>query len=193
VEDLSMLERLPERAILLLSALLAPAAMAAQDLPQVPADHKLIEWGWDEPGPAYMRANAARMDSSGFDGVIFHADTDAGDFTWECWGSKQFRYEDFASTVADLKAAHGAFERMTDNFLRFIVCPGTVDWFDDEAFAVVLGNAEVAARVAAEGGCKGLMFDIEVYKEPLFALPSSLTASAPSPSTRPRSSSAAPS
>ncbi|MBU0608030.1 MAG: hypothetical protein KKI08_09075, partial [Armatimonadetes bacterium] len=33
---------------------------------------KLIEWGWDEPGPAFMREHCQDMDRMGFDGVIFH-------------------------------------------------------------------------------------------------------------------------
>jgi len=138
-------------------------------------DKKLIEWGWDEPGPAYMRANAQRMDGYGFDGVIFHAepvrDGQNMNFTWECWGTKRFEYSDFAQNIADLRAAHAQFRRMTDNFLRFNVTPGDVDWFDDAAFAVVLHNAELAGRVAKEGGCKGLMFDIEMYGQPLFTYP----------------------
>ena len=129
-------------------------------------DKKLIEWGWDEPGPAYMRANAERMDRVGFDGVIFHLDTPKGNFTWECWSNKRYEYADFAQAVGDLKACK--FQRMTDNFVRFNVCPGDVDWFDDAGFAVVLNNAAVAAKAAREGGCKGFMFDVEMYGKPLF-------------------------
>jgi hypothetical protein len=143
------------------SAFAAPATPTA-----LSPDKKLIEWGWDEPGPAYMRANAARMDRYGFDGVIFHADTPKGNFAWECWSAKRFEYADFAQSVADLQACK--FKRMTDNFLRFNVCPGDVDWFDDAGFAVVVNNAKVAAKVAKEGGCKGFMFDVEMYGKPLF-------------------------
>jgi hypothetical protein len=135
-------------------------------------DRKLIEWGWDEPNPGYMRANAERMDAYGFDGVIYHIDAIHGGKTmnlaWTCWGNTRFEYADFAQGLADLKAAQATFKRMTDNFMRFNVCPGDVDWFDDTAFAVVLNNAELAGRLAKEGGSKGLMFDIEVYNTPLF-------------------------
>lgn len=150
--------------------LLALALSATASPFAIPADKKLIEWGWDEPGPAFMRAHAAEMDRLGFDGVIFHADTARDgkpmNFAWECWGTKQFAYSDFASTLTDLKACN--FKRMTELFLRFNVCPGEVDWFDDQAFAVVLNNAKLAARVAKEGGCRGWMFDVEMYGKPLF-------------------------
>ncbi|MCC6445153.1 MAG: beta galactosidase jelly roll domain-containing protein [Armatimonadetes bacterium] len=168
----TILKMVPALVAALCGSLLASLSGAAAPLARIAPDKKLIEWGWDEPGPAYMRANAARMDEYGFDGVIFHAEPARNgqpmNFTWECWGDKRFEYGDFAQNIADLKAAHTSFRRMTDNFLRFNVSPGSVDWFDDSAFAVVLNNADLAGRVAKEGGCKGLMFDIEVYNEPLF-------------------------
>jgi len=152
--------------LLVLSAV--TAALAASTA--VPPGKKLIEWGWDEPGPAFMRANAAEMDRVGFDGVIFHADvTHEGrpmNFSWECWSGRKFEYPDFAQSIADLKACK--FTRMTDNFMRFNVCPGDVDWFDDKGFETIAHNAKIAARAAKEGGCKGWMFDVEMYGKPLF-------------------------
>ncbi len=146
--------------------------VGAGPMVKIGPDKKLIEWGWDEPNPAYMRANAARMDGYGFDGVIFHSEpTHEGkvsNFGWECWSTKRFEYQDFNKDIEDLKASKATFKRMTDNFLRFNVCPGDVDWFDDAGFAVVAHNAELAGRIAKDGGCKGLMFDIEMYGTPLF-------------------------
>lgn len=144
----------------------------AQKPVRINSKKKLIEWGWDEPAPSYMRANAERMDGYGFDGLIFHADPEhdgkQSNFAWECWSTKRFEYEDFRQNLEDLKAANSKFKHITHNFLRFNVCPGDVDWFDDDAFAVVVHNAELAGRVAQEGGCKGLMFDIEMYGTQLF-------------------------
>ena len=158
-----MSQRLSRTMLCLL--LLSTAAAALAGPTALPPGKKLIEWGWDEPGPAFMRANAAKMDRAGFDGVIFHADAVRGgagqNFTWECWSAKRFEYSDFTQSVADLKACN--FKRLTDNFLRFNVCPGDVDWFDDKGFDAVVNNAKVAARVAKEGGCKGWMFDVEMY------------------------------
>lgn len=134
-------------------------------------DKKLIEWGWDEPSPSFMRQHCERMDRVGFDGVIFHAeaasDGETVNFAWECWGARRFEISDLSQAIEDLQACD--FERMTDNFLRFNVCPGDVDWFDDDAFGVVVHNAKVAAHVARQGGCKGFMFDVEMYHNPLFS------------------------
>ncbi len=163
---LSRLNLLLVAGVVVLAPVLADGARPFR----VGPDKKLIEWGWDEPNTAFMRENAERMDRVGFDGVIFHAepvvDGQPVNFAWSCWSSRRFEYEQFAQVVADLQACR--FQRMTDNFLRFNVCPGDVDWFDDEAFAVVAHNAAVGARVAREGGCKGFMFDIEMYGEPLW-------------------------
>lgn len=152
-------------ALLVLAVSMALAAPTA-----IPPGKKLIEWGWDEPGPAFMRANADKMDRLGFDGVVFHADATRDgkpmNFTWECWSVRRFEYGDLAQSLADLKACK--FKRLTDNFLRFNVCPGDVDWFDDAGFAAVLNNATVAAKLAKEGGCMGWMFDVEMYGKPLF-------------------------
>ena len=32
---------------------------------------QLIEWGWDEPDPAFMRAHLGEMERLPFDGVVF--------------------------------------------------------------------------------------------------------------------------
>ena len=49
-------------------------APASVPLRSVPPDRKLIEWGWDEPSPKFMREHGADMDTYGFDGTIFHAE-----------------------------------------------------------------------------------------------------------------------
>jgi len=133
---------------------------------------KLIEFGWDEPDTAFMREHVAEMEETPFNGCVFHAnyrkeDGTSGNFTWECWGEKTFTEEQLEHVVDDLK--HTPFKRFTHNFLRFNVTPGNVDWFDD--FAPILSNAKLAAKVAKQGGVKGLLFDIEQYNSALFNYP----------------------
>lgn len=132
-------------------------------------EKRLIEFGWDEPGTAFMREHTEEMDRSPFDGCVFHVDYKKpgggnASFTWECWGTKAFTYEELKPAVEDLKATH--FRRFTDNFLRFNTTPADRDWFED--FSLILDNAKLAARVARDGGVKGILFDIEQYNSPLW-------------------------
>ncbi len=145
--------------------LLLPVVVTAQP----PADRKLIEFGWDEPDTAFMRAHVGEMEKTPFDGCVFHVNylkegKPTGTFLWECWGKRAFKQEELAPALEDLKATH--FTRFTENFLRFNTAPGDVDWFDD--FSAVLQNARLAARIAREGKCRGILFDIEQYNAPLF-------------------------
>ena len=122
---------------------------------------KLIEWGWDEPDTKFMRQNVEKMEQLAFDGVVFHALSNRGvNLTWEMWGQRKFDLAEFQHAIDDLKAT--PFRRLTDRFLRVNVTPGNVDWFDDQAWAVVSHNVGVAAQIAKQGGCKGFLFDVEL-------------------------------
>jgi hypothetical protein len=128
---------------------------------------KLIEWGWDEPDTRFLRANIERMEQSPFDGLIFHVAGDHGEnFCWEIWGERRFAVSQFQKSLADLKATR--FRRFTDRFVRVNVTPGKIDWFDDSAWKVVAQNFGVAAEVAKQGRCTGLMFDNEQYQDSQF-------------------------
>jgi hypothetical protein len=132
------------------------------------AGKKLIEWGWDEPDAAFMRANVDSMDRMGFDGVVLHLtarrDGQVTVPTTAYWSPKRFQYADFEQSIADLRAAR--FTRLTENFIRFNV--GEVDWFDDAAFSAVVANASLVARAARESGCRGWMLDLEAYGRPIW-------------------------
>ncbi len=130
---------------------------------------KLIEFGWDEPDPAFMRSHVEEMRSTPFDGCVFHLTADSDDpppnFTWQCWSDVRYERAAFATGEADLRAANAA-GGLGDNFLRFNTTPADIDWFDD--YSAVAHNAEVAASVAQAGGCAGILFDIEQYNAQLF-------------------------
>jgi hypothetical protein len=122
---------------------------------------KLIEFGWDEPDTAFMRAHVAEMEQTPFDGCVFHI---KGDMVWQTWGARAFGDADVRQGVEDLKAT--PFNRFTHNFLRLNTAPARLDWFDDHA--AVMNNVKLVARVAREGGCKGILFDTEQYEGQLF-------------------------
>jgi 7,8-dihydropterin-6-yl-methyl-4-(beta-D-ribofuranosyl)aminobenzene 5'-phosphate synthase len=128
---------------------------------------KLIEWGWDEPDTKFIRENIEKMEEHPFDGLIFHVvSSQGGNFTWDMWGSRKFEVDEFRHSIDNLKATR--FQRFTDRFLRVNVTPGKTDWFDNEAWSIVLNNFGVAATIAKEGACKGFMFDVEQYNDALF-------------------------
>jgi hypothetical protein len=153
-----------------LAALLTLATVRASEPPRpkksIPPK-KLIQWGGDEPDTKYLRLNIERMERFPFDGIIFHAAGDHNEnLCWDIWGNRRFVPSQFQISLDDLKATH--FRRFTDRFLRVNVTPGKVDWFDDAAWKIVAQNFGVAARLAREGGCRGIMFDSEQYQAWLF-------------------------
>lgn len=128
---------------------------------------KLIEWGWDEPNPKFMRENAAKMDTMPFDGFVFHIETNSGlNASWKSWSAQRLDYDQFSNALTDLKTAH--FDKLTDRFLRLNVTPGTVDWFDEDQWDALRDNSAVLARIAYETQSKGFMLDLEQYEGLVF-------------------------
>jgi hypothetical protein len=132
-------------------------------------EKKLIEFGWDQPTTRFLRGHVGEMEKSPFDGCVFgmmvkNADGSEVKFKNECWGHRKFTAAELQPALDDLQAVH--FEKFKDSFLRVNVTPGNVDWFDD--FSAITGNAQLAARVAHDGGVKGILLDVEPYAAPLF-------------------------
>jgi hypothetical protein len=117
---------------------------------------KLIEFGWDEPDPAFMKKHIATMEKTPFNGTVFHLHSD---FLWQSWGRRTFTEAELSAAIEDLTQTE--FKKFRHNFLRFNVAPGNVDWFDD--FSPVLNNARLAAKIARVGKAAGILFDIEQY------------------------------
>ena len=154
---------------LLMNIALATLLLATLARPASAAEKKLIEFGWDEPDTKFLPRHATEMDKTPFDGCVLHAQSTKpaggrGDFMWEFWGKRAFTDAELEPALEELRSA--SLKRMTCNFLRVNTAPADLDWFDD--FAAILANCRVAARVAKEGKCKGLLFDIEQYSFPLF-------------------------
>lgn len=134
---------------------------------------KLIHFGsGEEPDTSFMRKYIAEMEKTPFDGCVFHINYQTatgadGPFTWECWGTRSFREEEFDSAINDLK--NTPFRQFSHNFLRFNTTPGKIDWFDD--FSVIVNNARLAARIARQGRAAGILFDVETYEGHIFNYP----------------------
>ena len=115
-------------------------------------------------GLTYLRDHIGTVEQGPFDGVT--VDVGLGDAPW---GTVAYTRSQFDAEVELLRSI--PFGRLTDNFEMFNVRAGGVDWFDDAAFAVVVGNARVAAEVVRDAGLKGLFFDVEQYDRPVWSYP----------------------
>ena len=146
-------------------ALVSAAAIGAPS----PGKKKLIEFGWGEPDTRFMHDHIDQLQASPFDGCVFHVNYrlpngTERNFSWDVWGRNRIPPAVLDSARADLMATH--FGRFNQNFLRVNVTPGDLDWFED--YSAVMANLEHAARLAKAGGCPGIMFDDEPYKNEIW-------------------------
>jgi hypothetical protein len=146
---------------------LAGAALAAD-----PADmrlrKKLIATGWDHPDSEGLLAHLAEMEKQPFDGVVIElmGHTAEGKpcplrpaFCRDVWQPAWFQ-----KNIDQLRACK--CKRFTDNFICIGANPGDVDWFDDAGWRQVVEHWRIAAWIAKQSGCKGLLFDPEPYTAP---------------------------
>ena len=150
---------------------------------QTTAGKKLIQYGWDTPDSVYFRKHVKGMEAtSPFDGVVItiRAQRGAGalggganTLSWMAFhGDGRFKPQQYEHAIEDLKAARAEAKQFTDNFVALISFANEgkgLDWFDDRAWAEVVFNVGILARVAKQGGCVGIMFDPEEYAYPLWS------------------------
>jgi hypothetical protein len=146
-----------------------PRLDAAQERSLRGSEKKLIEFGWDEPDTAFLKTQTQQLERSPFDGCVFHLAARSpngaiANFSWLCWGKRQFTEAELAQARADLEGIR--WGQFRDNFLRLNVTPADLDWFDDHS--AILSNMRLAARIAAAGHCRGLLLDTEAYQGKLF-------------------------
>jgi hypothetical protein len=145
---------------------------------------KLIYYGWGSPDSFYVRDHWKQMEEMPFDGTAFVVPIDRrawqqgnrdtrNQLGWEIMGRRVFRVNDFHDAIADLKAAK--WSKLHDNFIPVPLSAsqsaGGLTWFDDERWRTIVNNFEVLAKIAAESGVKGLIFDPEPYRYKLFEYP----------------------
>lgn len=158
------MKRFASLALFLFAVTAALAAPAGDPWPR----KKIIETGWDEPSTERLRLNLAEMEKTPFDGVVVGAvgkrDDGKGVSLRGAFVADAWQPEWFATCLTDLQAVKSS--RLTDNFLILGANPGNVDWFDDAGWRNVVEHWRIAARLAKQGGCQGLLFDPEPYTAP---------------------------
>ena len=129
---------------------------------------KLIATGWDQPDSQRLPEISAEIEKRPFDGVVVQA-IGAGDKKQpvsfgSAFGNQEWKREWFQPAVDRIKAAR--FHRPIDNFIMLNANPGNVDWFDDAGWRNIVEHWRIAAWVAKQSGCKGILFDPEPYAPP---------------------------
>ena len=80
----------------------------------------------------------------------------------------EFKREHFIRDIEILKNIK--FKKFTDNFIVTTRRSGYADWFSDEDWKIVCGNFRLMAEIARECRLKGLILDLEWYRDvqPMF-------------------------
>ena len=131
----------------------------------------LIVTGWDSPTPAQFRQGVTAFEKWGLfngtnidptrrlkEGAVVSA---KNAFSREPW-----RWEEFADALADLRAAKTITTTCRETFLMLYANPGDVDWFDEAGWGEIMNHWRLLARLAREGGLRGLLYDAEPYTKP---------------------------
>jgi len=140
--------------LMLALCLSLPACAAGISQPSPPRK-KLIEYGWDVPTPAFVRAHIREMEQRPFDGLILRLPNLGNVFTVENWDEAQY-----AAALDDLRNIE--WRTFADNFV-IMWSASTMDWFSDKDWETVRRNVGLVAQAAAAGRCRGVCFDAEPY------------------------------
>jgi hypothetical protein len=156
------------RSVLLVLVVLLAGAATGVEPPDVRLRKKLIATGWDHPDSETLLAHLAEMEKQPFDGVVLELIGRTADgkpcplrpaFCNQVWQPAWFQ-----TNIDQLRACK--CQRFTDNFITVGANPGDVDWFDDAGWRQVVEHWRIAAWIAKQSGCKGILFDPEPYTPP---------------------------
>jgi hypothetical protein len=142
------------------AALLTSACNQASSIISAPVSKKIIEFGWDKPRPDQLSSTV--LEQSIFDGLTFRSS--AGD---KVIIPEQSPVQSFDLDIAALQKIKS--KKLANSFYLVLSDANTWDWFNDTTWAAAEQNLYQHARVAKQGGLRGIMFDPEVYQFDLWA------------------------
>ena len=118
---------------------------------------KILYYGWDAPIPEDVKNQGSRLDASVFDAVVFKHRGARQIFTHEALPA-----EPFAQDIADLQEMGSS--KLGESYLRMqINAEDAWSWASEEDWNAFASNLRNYARLAKEGGLKGILFDPEPY------------------------------
>jgi hypothetical protein len=153
---------------LLLAVAVLAWASSAQAAEGIGSGKKVISGGADNPTADRVRREIEQLERVPLDGICINmytrVDGQVRPYHLRVMDPTPIQYGDFAEAIADLKATR--FRRFTDNFLWVWIASADsvrpVDFFAAD-YRVVVDNWRTAARLAKEGGYRGLFVDTEQY------------------------------
>lgn len=116
---------------------------------------KLIEFGWDRPLPSYVVGHISVMEQLPFDGTVMNIPK-----IYKVMAGRQWSKADAPIEFAALPKIK--WNKFTDNFI-LLNMSGTIDWYNNRDWAIVLSNVKLIAEAARLGNCRGILFDAEPY------------------------------
>gem|GEM_PF-1238210 len=114
-------------------------------------------------GVAWPRADGGTL------GVAARASSDSS-LNWRTFMREPITDNMIAGALADLESVRS--DHFDSNLILVVPTPGgpafhgsptTMNWFDDDWWRTICGNARQVARLAKNGGCLGILFDPEEY------------------------------
>lgn len=136
--------------LLIMVLLLVPQCVLAKEKTK-----KLIEFGWDRPKPSYVLDHLSAIEKLPFNGITMSIPPINKVMSGRRW-SKADAAAEFAA-LPDIR-----WKKLTDNFVLLNLA-GTVDWFNDEDWDIVVSNIKLLAEAARLGNCRGILLDAEPY------------------------------
>ena len=129
---------------------------------------KLLEFGWDIPEYTYFADNITSMESSPFDGVVFHVKipkgTDRRGFSVCNTDLLQESFFDFT------KMTKIRSKKLTDNFILTFMQDDydqiKFSWFDDTKWINIKSNTRLLAKAVVATDSKGIFLDTKRYFDP---------------------------
>ena len=165
-----------KKSLLLLGIILMGASLAnlsAKEALAPNVEKKFLQFGWDNPSPAYLDKNLEMIETYlPYDGLgigmaktVKDAKGKNVSTSWMVFSKLKFQYDWYKKDVEHLKNVHKRAKKLKYNFIGTSASSftGEFDLFDDEFWKIACNNFAILARVAKEGGCKGLRFDLEDY------------------------------
>lgn len=118
---------------------------------------KLIQFGWSEPTPSFVKQNIQEMEKRPFDGMAIKLSVGQQVFL-----HKPYDPQKLTEDLESLKSTK--FAKFTDNFVvMWATTEEGWDWFNESDWKAAEQNIRLFAKAARAGRFAGILYDPEPY------------------------------